>query len=43
MAYLESKDEGDNSMPEKRRALEGAGSAALRDPRDMAKAGLLQA
>ena len=30
MAYLESKDEGDNSMSEKQRVLEGAKSIALR-------------
>ena len=38
--YLKAKAEGDNSMPEKREALEDAEGAVPRDPRDMAKAGL---
>lgn len=40
MAYLESKDEGDKSMPENQRPGSVAGGGALRGPRDMAKAGL---
>ena len=42
MAYLEPKGEGDNSMPLKRRPCSGVGDGASRDPRDMAKAGLLE-
>ena len=40
MAYLDPKGEGDNSMPGKQRPCPGVWSGALRDPRDMAKAGL---
>jgi len=40
MAYLDSKDERDNSMLGKQRSCSGVWSEALRDPRDMAKAGL---
>src|SRR5215475_10667169 len=42
MAYLDPKGEGDNSMPLKRRPCSGVGGGASRDPRDMAKAGLLE-
>ena len=43
MADLEPKGEGDNSMPGKRRPPGGVQGVAPRDPRDMAKAGLLEA
>ena len=43
MAYLESRDEGDNSLPGKRRSCPGVRVEASRDPRDMAKAGLPEA
>ena len=43
MAYLESKGEGDKSMPLKRGACRGVLGAASRDPCDKAKAGLLEA
>ena len=43
MAYLEPKGEGNKSMSEKRRACPSVRGAASRDPRDMAKAGLLEA
>jgi hypothetical protein len=42
MAYLEGKPEGDHSMPLKRRTGRGVLGVASRDPRDMAKAGLLE-
>jgi hypothetical protein len=42
MAYLDGKPEGDHSMPLKRRACRGVLGVASRDPRDMAKAGLLE-
>jgi hypothetical protein len=40
MAYLDPKGDGDKSMPGKQRSCSGVGGDALRDPRDMAKAGL---
>jgi putative transposase len=40
MAYLDPKGEGDNSMPGKQRPCPGVRNGALRDPRDMAEAGL---
>jgi hypothetical protein len=40
MAYLDPKGEGDKSMPGKQCSCPGARGEALRDPRDMAKAGL---
>jgi Transposase DDE domain len=40
MAYLDPKGEGDNSMPGKQRPCPGVWNGALRDPRNMAKAGL---
>ena len=43
LAYLEGKPEGDKSMPGKRWPPGGIQGGAPRDPRDMAKAGLLQA
>src|SRR2546421_10483311 len=43
MAYLDPKGEGDKSMPGKQRSCSGVGNDALRDPRDMAKAGLPEA
>ena len=42
MAYLDPKGEGDSSMPLKRRSCSGVGGGASWDPRDMAKAGLLE-
>jgi hypothetical protein len=42
MANLDPKGEGDKSMPEKQRSRSGIRSGALRDPRDMAKAALLE-
>ena len=42
MAYLDGKPEGDHSMPLKRRTCRGVLGVASRDPRDMAKAGLLE-
>ena len=42
MAYLDGKPEGDHSMPLKRRACRGVLGVASRDPRDMAKAGVLE-
>ena len=42
MAYPDPKGERDNRMPGKRRSGPGAGTGASRDPRDMAKAGLLE-
>src|SRR5712691_10446864 len=43
LAYLEGKPEGDKSMPGKRWPSGGVQGGVPRDPRDMAKAGLLQA
>jgi hypothetical protein len=43
MAYLDPKGEGDESMPGKQRPCPGVRGGALRDPRDMAKAGLPEA
>ena len=43
LAYLDGKPEGDKSMPGKRRPSGGVQGGVLPDPRDMAKAGLLQA
>ena len=40
MAYLDPKGEGDKSMPGNQRPCPGVWGGALRDPRDMAKAGL---
>jgi hypothetical protein len=40
MAYLDPKGEGDNSMPGKQWPCPGVWNGALRDPRNMAKAGL---
>jgi hypothetical protein len=40
-ADLDAKARGDNSMPEAWRACPGVRGVASRDPRDMAKAGLL--
>jgi hypothetical protein len=42
MAYLASKEKGDNSTPANRRSRPGVWGGALGDPRDMAKAGLLE-
>ena len=42
MVYLDPKGEGDNSMPLKRRPCSDVGGGAPWDPRDMAKAGLLE-
>ena len=41
MAYPDPKGERDNRMPGKRRSGSGVRAEASRDPRDMAKAGLL--
>jgi hypothetical protein len=43
MPYLDSKDEGNGSMAGNQRSCPGVRSDALRDPRDMAKAGLPEA
>ena len=43
LAYLNAKARGDKSMPETRRWSGGVQGDASRDPRDMAKAGLLEA
>ena len=43
LAYLEGKPEGDKSMPGKRWPSGGVQGGVLQDPRDMAKAGLLEA
>jgi hypothetical protein len=43
MAYPDPKGEGNKSMSGKRRTCPGVWGAASRDPRDMAKAGLLEA
>ena len=40
---LRAKAGGEKSMPEKREPLEDAEGAVPQDPRDMAKAGLLEA
>ena len=40
LVHLKAKAGGDNSMPEKRGALEGAEGVAPQDPRDKAKAAL---
>jgi hypothetical protein len=42
LVYLKAKAGGDNSMPEKRGPPEGAEGAAPQDPRDKAKAALLE-
>ncbi|MCA1695969.1 MAG: hypothetical protein LC749_15280 [Actinobacteria bacterium] len=42
LAYLDAKARGDKSMPGKQRACGGVQGVALQDPRDMAKAGLLE-
>ena len=42
-AYLDGKPEGDKSMPVKRWPSGGVRGGVPRDPRDMAKAGLLEA
>ena len=42
LVYLKAKARGDNSMPEKRGALEGAEGVAPQDPRDKAKAALTE-
>src|SRR6185437_15160096 len=41
-AYLAAKAKGDRSMPSKRGTFEDVYGVALRDPRDMVKAGLLE-
>ena len=43
LAYLDGKPEGDRSMPGKRWPSGGVQGGVPRDPRDMAKAGLLEA
>ena len=43
MAYPAPKGQGDKSMPGNQRPGSGAWDGALGDPRDMAKAGLLEA
>lgn len=43
MTYLEPKGEGDSSMSGNQRPCPGVWDGALGDPRDMAKAGLLEA
>src|SRR6476660_3005075 len=43
LAYLDGKPEGDNSMPGKRWPSGGVQGGVPQDPRDMAKAGLLEA
>ena len=43
MAYPDPKGERNNRLPGKRRSCPGAWGEASRDPRDMAKAGLLEA
>ena len=42
LAYLDGKPEGDKSMPGKRRPPGGVQGGVPQDPRDMAKAGLLE-
>ena len=42
-AYLDAKARGDSSMPVKQWPAKGVRGGALQDPRDMAKAGLLDA
>src|SRR5262249_22554805 len=43
LAYLDGKPEGDKSMPAKRWPSGGVQGGVPQDPRDMAKAGLLEA
>src|SRR5215813_12920499 len=43
LAYLDGKPEGDKSMPGKRWPSGGVQGGVPQDPRDMAKAGLLEA
>ena len=43
LAYLDAKARGDKSMPGKRWPSGGAQGGVPQDPRDMAKAGLLEA
>ena len=43
LAYLDAKARGDNSMSGKWWSSGGVQGGVLRDPRDMAKAGLLEA
>jgi hypothetical protein len=43
LAYLDGKPEGDKSMPRKRWPPGGVQGGVPQDPRDMAKAGLLEA
>jgi hypothetical protein len=43
LAYLDGKPEGDKSMPGKRWSSGGVQGGVPQDPRDMAKAGLLEA
>ena len=43
LAYLNAKARGDQSMPGKRWPSEGVQGVVPRDPRDKAKAGLLEA
>ena len=42
LAYLDGKPEGDKSMPGKRWPSGGVQGGVPQDPRDMAKAGLLE-
>jgi len=42
MAYLDLKGKGDKSMPGNHRSRPGVWGGAVGDPRDMAKAGLLE-
>ncbi len=42
MAYLDSKGKGDKSMPGNHGSCPGVWGGAVGDPRDMAKAGLLE-
>jgi hypothetical protein len=43
MAYLDPKGKGDKSMPANHGLCPGVWGSAVGDPRDMAKAGLLEA
>lgn len=43
LAYLDAKARGDKSMPGKRWPAGGVHAVVPQDPRDMAKAGLLEA
>jgi hypothetical protein len=43
LAYLDAKARGDKSLPGKQRPTGGVQDGALHDPRDMAKARLLEA